>query len=370
MKYLQACLNAFAEVAKEKCYHDTINKLLNTQKNSKIYWSLLKNFLTNKKIPIIPPMFYENRFITDFKEKAQLFNFFSKQCSLIPNNSSLPPDINYVTDVNYITERLSTVTFPAKDIGKIIQNLELNKAHGHDNISTRMLKIFGDSICVSLKMIFKQALVTGIFPSEWKKENIVPIHKKGDKQNIKNYRPVSLLPICGKIFERLIFNEMFIYFFANKLISKNQSGFQPGDSCISQLLSITHEIFTSFDNGLEVRSDFLDISKALDKVWLEGLIFKLKQNGISGEFIHILSDFLNNRKQRVVLNCQKLSWINVHAGVPQGSILGPLLFLIYINDLSDNLTSNAKLFADDTSLFSVVHDVNTSVKELNDDLKK
>ena len=235
MKYLQACLNAFAEVAKEKYYHDTINKLLNTQKNSKIYWSLLKNFLTNKKIPIIPPMFYENRFITDFKEKAQLFNFFSKQCSLIPNNSSLPPDINYVTDVNYITERLSTVTFPAKDIGKIIQNLELNKAHGHDNISTRMLKIFGDSICVSLKMIFKQALVTGIFPSEWKKENIVPIHKKGDKQNIKNYRPVSLLPICGKIFERLIFNEMFIYFCANKIISKNQPGFQLGDSCINQL---------------------------------------------------------------------------------------------------------------------------------------
>ena len=121
---------------------------------------------------------------------------------------------------------------------------------------------------------------------------------------------------------------------------------------------------------MDVRSVFLDISKAFDKVWHEGLIFKLKQNDISGELLHILSDFVSSRKQKVALNGQNSSWTNVHAGVPQGSILGPLLFLIYINDLSDNLTSNAKLFADDTSIFSVVHDVNTSAKELNDDLKK
>ena len=220
-----------------------------------------------------------------------------------------------------------------------------------------------------METIFKQALLTAVFPSEWKKGNIVPIHKKGNRQNVKKYRPVSLLLICGKISERLIFNEMFIYFSVNKLISKNQSGFQLGDSCINQLLSITHKIFTSFDNGLEVRSVFLDICKAFDKVWYEGLIFKLKQNSISGELLHVLSNFLSNRKQRVVLNGQKSSWTNVHAGVPQGSIVGPLLFLIYINNLSDNLTNNAKLFAGDT-LFSVVHDVNTSAKELNDDLKK
>ena len=163
---------------------------------------------------------------------------------------------------------------------------------------------------------------------------------------------------------------MLIYFSANKLISKAQSGFQPGDSCINHLLSITHEIFTPFDNGLEVRSAFLDISKAFDKAWYEGLVSKLKHNTIFGELFHILSDFLSNRKQRVVLNGQNSSWANVHAGVPQGSIPGPLLFLIYINDLSDHLTSNEKLFGDDASLFSVVHDVNTSAKELNDDLKK
>ena len=233
-----------------------------------------------------------------------------------------------------------------------------------------MLKICGDSIYEPLETIFRQALLTGAFPSEWKKGNIVAVHKKSDKQNINNYRPVSLLPICGKIFERLIFNEMFKFFTSNNLISPNQSGFKPGDSCINQLLSITHEIYKSFDDGLEVRGVFLDISKAFDKVWHEGLIFKLKQNGISGDLLQILSDFLSNRKQRVVLNGQNSSWTNVHAGVPQGSILGPLLFLIYINDLADDLSSNVKLFADDTSLFSVVHDVNASARELNDDLKK
>ena len=113
-----------------------------------------------------------------------------------------------------------------------------------------------------------------------------------------------------------------------------------------------------------------DISKALDKVWHEGLIFKLKQNGISGDLQHTLSDFLSNRMQRVVLNGQNMSWTIVHAGVMQGAILGPPFFLIYINDLADDLSINVILFADGTFLFSVVHDVNASARELNDDLKK
>ena len=163
---------------------------------------------------------------------------------------------------------------------------------------------------------------------------------------------------------------MFPFFIANNLIASNQSGFKPGDSCINQLIAITHEIYQSFDEGYEVRGVFLDISKAFDKVWHKGIIFKLKQNGISGNLLHLLSDFLKNRKQRVVLNGQFSSWATVNAGVPQGSILGPLLFLIYINDLTCDLSTNAKLFADDTSLFSTVYNVHTSAKELNDDLEK
>ena len=162
---------------------------------------------------------------------------------------------------------------------------------------------------------------------------------------MQNYRLVSLLPICEKNIERLMFNEMFKFFIEDKLISSSQAGFKPGDSCINQLLSITHEIYSSFDEGLKVRSVFLDIAKAFDKAWLDGIIFKLTQNDISGNLLNLLRDFLNERKQRVVLNGQFSRWKNVSAGVPPDSILGPLSFLIYINDLTEGLSSNAKLFA-------------------------
>ena len=163
---------------------------------------------------------------------------------------------------------------------------------------------------------------------------------------------------------------MFEFFSKNHLISHNQSEFKPGDSCIKQLLSITHEIYKSFDDGLDVRGVFLDISKAFDEAWQKGLLSKLKQNGISDNLLATVTDFLNSRNQRVALNGQFFSWTSIEAWVPQGSILGPLLFLIYINDLSDDLMTNIKLFANDTSLFSVVHDVNTSSTNLNNDLRK
>ena len=199
---------------------------------------------------------------------------------------------------------ISQIRFSEDDIAKIIQNLDPNKAHGHDQISIRMLKICGKTICKPLECIFRECLNTGLFPLEWKKANLVPVYKKGDKQCLINYCPVSLLPICGKIFEKLIFNEMFKFFNENNLISPKQSGFKPGDSCINQLISITHEIYEALDAGFEVRSVFLDISKAFDKVWHEGVLFKLSQNGISGNLLKLLTDFLKNRKQRVTLNGQ------------------------------------------------------------------
>ena len=173
------------------------------------------------------------------------------------------------------------ITFTCDDIATLIKNLDPNKAHDHNMISIRMLKLCGKSICKPLNLNFKSCIKQGKFPTEWKKANVVSVHKKGDKQILKNYRPVSLLPICGKIFERLIYNNVFEYFIESNLISQNQSGFKPGDSCIHQLISITHEIYQSFDDGLEVRGAFLDISKAFDKVWHEGLLYKLKQNGVN-----------------------------------------------------------------------------------------
>ena len=171
-----------------------------------------------------------------------------------------------------------------------------------------------------------------------------------------NYRPVSFLPICGKIFERFIFNPVFEFREENKLLSPNQSDFWPNDSCENQLLSIVHSIYADFDQSpsLEVTANFLNISKAFDKVWHEGLLYKLETVGISGNLPTLFQSFLSDRFQRVVLNCQSSNWSPVLAGVPQGSILGPLLFLVYINDLH-NLESLEKLFADDTSLFSTIY---------------
>ena len=136
---------------------------------------------------------------------------------------------------------------------------------------------------------------------------------------------------------------MFEFFIQNNLTPPKHPGFKTGDSCINQLISVTHKICRSFDDGYEVRGVFLDILKAFDKVWHQGLHYKLRQNGISGELLNILTDFLDNRTQRVILNGQYSSWDKVEAGVPQGSILGPLLFLIYINDLSDNLAHSSAI---------------------------
>ena len=188
----------------------------------------------------------------------------------------------------------------AKFTGKhLCQSLFFNKVAGLSMLMIKLCAIFKP-----LEMIFKSCLNQGIFPAEWKKANVLPVRKRWDHQCVKSYRPVSLLPVFSKVFRRLIYNAMFKHFLDNNLISSNQSGFKPGDSCINQLIAITHDIFKSFDDGLEVRSVFLDVPKAFDKVWHEGLIYKLRRNGICGNLLQLLISFLDSRKQQVLLNGQ------------------------------------------------------------------
>ena len=153
--------------------------------------------------------------------------------------------------------------------------------------------------------------------------------------------------ICGKMFEKIIFNNLYSYLNVNNLLTKNQSGFRPGDSTTNQLLYLVSEIHDAFEDSkcLEVRAVFLDISKAFDKVWHEGLIFKLKQNGVSGKLLKIFESYLQNRKQRVIINGSYSEYSKIDSGVPQSSVLGPLLFLVYINDQTDGALSRIGMYA-------------------------
>ena len=174
-------------------------------------------------------------FETDFKKTPDIFNvFFANQCRIL-NNDSVIPRINFKTD-----KRLEHITFSVSDLCNIIKELNPNKAHGCDEISIKMIQLCGDSIIPPLKLIFDSSLRLGQFPDSWKRGNIIPVHKKESKNLTKNYRPISLLPIFGKIFEKIIYNTLFKFFQDNNLLSKNQSGFRGGDSCISQLIAITH----------------------------------------------------------------------------------------------------------------------------------
>ena len=165
--------------------------------------------------------------------------------------------------------------------------MNVNKANGDDDISIRMLKMYDESLVrPPSTIIFRNFLNSCIYPSTWKKANVIPVHEKDDKHCVNDYRPVSLLPVFGKIFEKLIFNEIYSFLDREKLLNTNQSGFRPSDSCANQLLIITHEIFSSFDcnPSLEVRSIFIEISKAFDKDWHEGLLYKLKFFGYLRKF--------------------------------------------------------------------------------------
>ena len=190
---------------------------------------------------MIPPIFIGNKLESDFKLKANHFNkFFASKCTPMKNDSSLPSSFEF-----YSQSKFSSLNIIEDNILKIGRAPNIDKAHGHNEISVSMIKICDEALVKPLSLIYKNCIDTGVFPDIWKKSNIVPVYKRGDKQIIDNYRPISLLPICGKILEKILFNAIYEFLEENNLLCEHQWGFRPSDSCAYHLLSIVHDIYTS-----------------------------------------------------------------------------------------------------------------------------
>ena len=202
----------------------------------------------------------------------------------------------------------------------------------------------------------------------WKDANVSPIYKKDDKSLPSNCRPISLLSSIGKAMERCVHKHLYNYAIDNDLITPLKSGFKHGDSANFQLIHTYHSFCEAVDSGKEVRAVFCDVSKAFDRVWHRGLLYKQSCIGCSNPVVKWFSSYLSGRRKRVVINGESSDWSPIRGGVPQGSILSPLLFFIYINDIVKDIGSEIRLFADDTSLYIVVDSPETAAGIINTDL--
>ena len=349
-------------------YLQNIEDRVNIQNNfgSKDWWKLVKGFSSKKGINNldIPPIRHDNRIKYSPKEKSEAFNeHFIKQSELIGIDDNVP-------NVTPTDHSIPPLEITSAMINEIIKHLEPNKAAGPDEVHHKILIKGADIIAQPLAFLFNRSLDETVFPKEWKKAHVTPIYKKGEKYLCTNYRPISLLSCLGKVMERCVQKHVFNYLKSNHLLTTSQSGFIPKDSTAYQLLVIYDDFCKALDNKITCQAVFFDISKAFDRVWHAGLIRKLYAIGIRGNLLCWFKNYLSERIQAVVIKGEKSHYLPIHSGVPQGSVLGPLLFLIYINDIVADLESTSKLFADDTSIYLCLDDVDTRSTILNSDMLK
>ena len=285
----------------------------------------------------------------DKNEMATILNdYFASVFTVEDNSTHLPRTIHDEDSI------IDNFIFEENDILRAINKVKINKTPGPDKISPRILKEVKNEICEPLSKLFNKSLTNGKVPSEWKMANVTPIYKKEDKSQPNNYRPISLTSVVCKIMETIIRDKVVNYLEENKLIKDSQHGFRNKRSCLTNLLDFFNDIYSMYDDSRSVDVIYLDFQKAFDKVPHKRLLSKIHAHGVRGNIHRWLKDWLSGRKQRVVINGSSSSWCNVNSGVPQGSVLGPILFLIYVNDIDDGLTSIISKFADDTKIASRV----------------
>ena len=240
-------------------------------------------------------------------------------------------------------------------VARKIKAMKDNKSPGVDGIPPKLLMETVDQISIPLARVFNLSLKEGVVPFEWKEANIIPLFKKGSRNKSENYRLVSLTSVICKLLERLIKYHMVDFLVKHKLLNSSQHGFLKARSCLTNMLCFLEEITKWVDVGSPVDIIYLDFQKAFDKVPHQRLLLKLKAHGIGDSITDWIEQWLTDRRQRVVVDGEVSNWKSVLSGVPQGSVLGPILFLIYINDLDESITSNVLKFADDTKLFRKVN---------------
>lgn len=275
--------------------------------------------------------------------------------------------INIPQFIDRTDVHIQTIPIDETKVEAAINSINPSKAQGSDNIHPRVIRQCSANLIKPLTKIFKTSISEGKLPNEWKNANVTAIFKKGQRTKPENYRPISVTSICCRLMEKLIRDAIVDHLERNNLITNVQHGFRKKHSCVTQLLECIEEWTESIDQGHDIDIIYLDFRAAFDKVPHRRLLAKLWGYGIRGKLHEWIAHFLTNRKQRVLVNGEESEWGDVISGVPQGSVLGPVLFLIFINDLPEIMRSTVKLFADDTKLYTALRDPNDAIA-LQDDI--